>query len=235
MQLVVQSPYDDAVVAEVPFDDEAAALAKLAAAADAQRTWRDVAVDERVERVRKLVEWFTQNTEEIARDVTLQMGKPLAQARAEVAGLVERADYLLSIAAASLAPEVLPPKDGLTRRIEHVPMGVVLDIAAWNYPLLIAVNVVVPALLAGNAVLLKHSARTPLCGLHFERAARAAGLGALVAQVVLDHGTTARIIADERVGHVAFTGSVEGGRHSHRAAAERFIDGPNVLEFQTLE
>ncbi len=224
MLLRVHSPYDDSLVTELPFDDEASALTKLAAVTAAQRNWRLVPVAERVARVRAAVDWFTANADEIALDVTRQMGKPLDQAQGEVRGLVERAEYMLGIAERSLAPELLPAKEDLTRRIEHVPLGVVLDVAAWNYPLMIAVNVVVPAVLAGNAVLLKHSARTPLCGLHFERAFRAAGLDDLVVSLVLDHDTTARLIADPRVAHVAFTGSVEGGRQVHRAASERFID-----------
>jgi len=224
MRLRVHSPFDDSLVTEIPFDDDAAARSKLAAASMAQRGWRNVPVIDRVQRVRDAIAWFTANAEEIAHDVTHQMGKPIEQSRGEVRGLFERAEYMLGIAESSLAPEVLPPREGFTRRIEHVPLGVVLDIAAWNYPLLIAVNVVVPAVLAGNAVLLKHSARTPLCGLHFERAFRAAGLDDLVVSLILDHATTARLIADPRVSHVAFTGSVGGGRSVQRATAERFID-----------
>ena len=224
MHLRVLSPFDDSLVVELPYDDHASALARLTAASEAQRAWREVDVAQRVARVRAAVEWFGASADEVALDVTRQMGKPLAQAHAEVRGLIERAEHMLDIAEHSLAAEVLPAKEGFTRRIEHVPLGVVLDVAAWNYPLLIAVNVVVPAVLAGNAVLLKHSARTPLCGAHFERAFRAAGLDDLVLNVVLDHATTAALIADPRIGHVAFTGSVEGGRHVHRAASSRFID-----------
>jgi acyl-CoA reductase-like NAD-dependent aldehyde dehydrogenase len=131
---------------------------------------------------------------------------------------------MLSIAEASLAPEVLPYEPAFHLRIEHEPLGVVLDIAAWNYPLLIAVNVVVPALLAGNAVLLKHSAKTPLAGVHFERAFASLPVPHLVTNLVLTHEETERLIQDERVDHVAFTGSVAGGRAVHRTAAQRFID-----------
>ena len=108
------------------------------------------------------------------------------------------------------------------RRIEREPLGLVLDIAAWNYPLLIAVNVVVPALAAGNAVLLKHSAKTPLCGEHFQKAF--GYLPGLMTSLVLTHDQTLDLIRDPRVDHVVFTGSVNGGRHVHRAAAGRFID-----------
>jgi acyl-CoA reductase-like NAD-dependent aldehyde dehydrogenase len=105
-----------------------------------------------------------------------------------------------------------------------VPLGVVLDIAAWNYPLLIPVNVVVPALLAGCVVLLKHSAKTPLCATHFARAFSKLSVRDAVTDLVLTHEDTAALVADERIDHVAFTGSVAGGREIHRAAATRFID-----------
>ena len=150
------------------------------------------------------------------------MGKPIREAHNEIGGFFERAEYMLAIAGQTLAPEVLPPQDGLHRRIEREPLGLVLDIAAWNYPLLIAVNVVVPALAAGNAVLLKHSAKTPLCGEHFQNAF--GHLPGLLTNLVLTHDQTLDLIRDPRVDHVVFTGSVSGGRHVHKAAAGRFID-----------
>jgi acyl-CoA reductase-like NAD-dependent aldehyde dehydrogenase len=153
------------------------------------------------------------------------MGKPIREARREVQTFFERAEHMLSIAPATLAPEVLPEKDGLHRRIEHAPLGVVLDIAAWNYPLLIPVNVVVPALLAGNTVLLKHSARTPLCGGHFARALGDPELPGVMASLEIDHDRTAALVADPRaVDYVAFTGSVAGGQAVYRQAASRVLD-----------
>ena len=116
------------------------------------------------------------------------------------------------------------PKAGFTRFIRREPLGVVLTIAAWNYPYLIAVNSVVPAIMAGNAVILKHSAQTPLCAEQFAASFREAGLPEGVFQVLhLTHADTERVIRDARVGFVAFTGSVEGGHAIQRAAAERFI------------
>src|SRR6185503_3088584 len=114
------------------------------------------------------------------------------QARREVATCLDRAQAMVELAPRALAPHLLPEKPGFHRRIEHVPLGVVLDVAAWNYPLLIAVNVVVPALLAGNAVLVKHSAKTPLSGRAFTRAFGGIGPGGLVDDLVLTHARTSR-------------------------------------------
>ncbi|TDJ69824.1 MAG: aldehyde dehydrogenase family protein [Planctomycetota bacterium] len=224
MTLKVESPYSGELVCAVPFDDAASIERKLARAALAQGIWRARPVAERVRVVATALEYFRTHAAEVARDITLQMGKPIAQSRNELAGLFERAEAMLALAEEALAPDVLPDKPGFLRRIEHVPLGVVFDLAAWNYPLLIPINVVVPALLSGNAVLLKHSALTPLCGVHFERAFAALEPQGLFANLVVTHEGAARIVADERVAHVAFTGSVAGGRAVQRAAAGRFIE-----------
>src|SRR5207248_11686274 len=125
----------------------------------------------------------------------------------------------------ALADEPLTAVPGFTRFIRHEPVGVVLDISAWNYPLLITVNVVVPAVLAGDAVLIKHAMRTALCGEAFERAFAAAGAPeGLVTAVHADHDGCARIIARPEIGYVSFTGSVRGGHEVYREASNRFID-----------
>jgi acyl-CoA reductase-like NAD-dependent aldehyde dehydrogenase len=134
-------------------------------------------------------------TEEIARDITRQMGKPLGQARGEVAGMAGRLRHMASIASEALADIVLPPKDKFERRIAKEPLGVVLDLPAWNYPLLTAVNAIAPAVLAGNAVVVKHSPRTPLCGEHFARAFAEAGAPeGTVQSVFLDYAGTEKLV-----------------------------------------
>jgi acyl-CoA reductase-like NAD-dependent aldehyde dehydrogenase len=158
----------------------------------------------------------------IARDISQMMGKPVAQARNEVKGMALRARHMASIAKESLADIVLP-KDGFERRIVKEPLGVVLDLPAWNYPLLTAVNVVMPAVLAGNAVVVRHSPRTPLCGEHFARAFRGQGPDALVQALVCDHPRAEATVGDPRVDHVVFTGSVYGGHRIQEAASKRFL------------
>ncbi len=224
MALEVKSPYSGERVCSLPYDEGAALDAKIERARAAHESWRRLPVGERIPRVERAIRYFRDRAEDVARDVALQMGKPIVEARSEVDGMLERAEHSLAIAAECLAPEVLPEHDGLHLRIEHAPHGIVLELAAWNYPLLIAVNVVVPAVLAGNAVLLKHSAKTPLCGQHFERAFERTEPAGLVTNVVLTHDETAELIRDPRIDHVAFTGSVEGGRKVFEAACSRFVD-----------
>ncbi|HET9330712.1 MAG TPA: aldehyde dehydrogenase family protein, partial [Steroidobacteraceae bacterium] len=139
-------------------------------------------------------------------------------------GTLERARYMIGVAASALADLEPGAKAGFRRFIRREPLGVVFTVAAWNYPYLIAVNSVVPALMAGNAVLLKHSAQTPLCAEVFAECLNAAGLPAGLFQVLhLSHADTEAVIRDPRVDFVAFTGSVAGGRAVQKVAAERFI------------
>ncbi len=224
MSLKVINPYNQEIVCELPYDRDQDLDRKLSQARKAFERWRTLPVEERLRHVKVGLEKFRAEGEKIARDLTLQMGKPIREARREVNTFFERAEHTMSIAREALAPDLLPPKPGFVRRIEHVPLGTVLNLAAWNYPLLISVNVVVPALLAGNAVLLKHSARTPLCGRHFEEAFGRLEIPGLLTSLILTHEQTARLIADRRIDHVAFTGSVEGGREVYRSAAARLID-----------
>ncbi len=191
----------------------------------AQKKWREVSVNERVEICRGFVDAFRSMRETVAMDITRQMGKPLVQARREVDTLLDRADTMLRLAPSGLEDETLGPKPRLHRFIRREPLGVVLDIPAWNYPLLIAVNVVIPALLAGNAVLIKHARLTPLCGDAFVDAFRQTSLPAdLIASIRVDHKTITRLIAARAVDFISFTGSVEGGREVYRQASAQLLD-----------
>jgi acyl-CoA reductase-like NAD-dependent aldehyde dehydrogenase len=191
----------------------------------AQQEWRDVPVRERVETCRQFIDAFRAIKETVALEITRQMGKPVGQSRREVDTMLDRAETMVRLAPASLTDDILPPKEGFRRFIRHEPLGIVLDIPAWNYPLLIAVNVVVPALLAGNAVLIKHARLTPLCGDAFVEAFRRTSLPPeLVASIHVSHTTIRKLIEARAVDFISFTGSVEGGRQVYRAASNQLLD-----------
>ncbi|MFP2929844.1 aldehyde dehydrogenase family protein [Pyxidicoccus sp. 3LG] len=221
---IVDNPFTGDVAASVEPTSPAQLDAVLERARSAARALRAMSVQDRVKLVLRACEAMEKNTDAIARDITRQMGKPLSQARGEVGGMAGRLRHMASIAAESLADIVLPPKDGFERRIAKEPLGVVLDLPAWNYPLLTAVNAVAPAVLAGNAVVLKHSPRTPLCGEHFARAFAEAGAPEGTVQAIfLDYPGTEKLVGDSRIDHVLFTGSVLGGHKMQAAAKERFL------------
>ncbi len=218
------SPVDGRVVATRPLSSSSEIDAALAAARSAQGAWRRTPVAERAALVERFCQAMLSRRDEIARELTLQMGRPIRFAPFEVDRLAERARTMAGLAAEALADIGLAPAAGFTRFIRRDPVGVVFVIAPWNYPYLTAVNSVVPALLAGNAVLLKHSAQTPLCAERFGEALRAAGLPAGLFHVLhLSHADTERVVRSPAVDFVAFTGSVEAGHSIQRAASERFI------------
>ncbi len=220
----VDNPATGEIYARCNRLSEAAVMDRAEGAARCQRDWANVAAPERALLIERFCESMLKAKEAIARDLTGQMGKPLSQARGEVEGCVARAQHMAQIAEAALAPQTLAERPGTLRRITRVPHGVVLCIAPWNYPLLTAVNVVVPAVLAGNTVLLKHSSRTPLCGEHFEKAFREAGApDGLVTAIPASHSAVEALIADGRVHCVGLTGSVSAGRKIYRAAADRLL------------
>ena len=220
----VDNPFTGETAASVQLADEATISKTLDRAREAARALRKLSVEERVALCDRALSAFEARVEDIAKDITKQMGKPLSQARGEVKGTAGRWRHMMDIAKESLADIALPPKDGFERRIAKDPLGVVLDLPAWNYPLLTAVNAVVPAVLAGNAVVVKHSPRTPLCGEHFARAFAAAG-GPIdaVQALFVDYEATEKMVADPRIDCVLFTGSVMGGHRIQAAAKDRFI------------
>jgi acyl-CoA reductase-like NAD-dependent aldehyde dehydrogenase len=218
------SPVDGRVYAERTLANAAEIDAALARARAAQPDWRETPVAARTAVLERFCAEFERRGGEIAQGLCWQMGRPLRFAPGEVRGTLERARHMIAIAATALADVDPGPKAGFRRFIRREPLGVVFTVAAWNYPYLIAVNSVVPALVAGNAVLLKHSAQTPLCAEVFAECFAAAGLPAGLFQVLhLSHEDTERVIGDARIDFVAFTGSVAGGRAVQRAAAERFV------------
>ena len=218
------TPVDGSVYAERPLATSEEVARALERARRAQAGGRRRAVEERAALMSAFVDAFVARADEIAAEITWQMGRPIRYTPGEVRGFEERARHMIAAAPQALADLEPEPKAGFRRFIRRAPLGVVLVIAPWNYPYLTAVNAVVPALMAGNAVILKHSHQTPLCAERMEEAAKAAGLpDGLLQAVHMSQATTAEVIRALGVDHVAFTGSVAGGAAVEQAAAGRFI------------
>jgi acyl-CoA reductase-like NAD-dependent aldehyde dehydrogenase len=218
------SPVDGRIYAERIAASEAHVAASLAAARAAQRDWRLRPIGERARFCLAAVEAMLAMGDEIPAELAWQMGRPVRYGAGELRGLEERARYMIGIAEAALAPIDPGPKEGFRRWIARDPLGVIMVVAPWNYPYLTAVNSVVPALMAGNAVILKHAAQTLLVGERFQRAFDAADLPAgLFQNLVLTHEQTAAILRARAVDQVNFTGSVAGGRAMEAAAAGGFL------------
>lgn len=218
------SPVDGSVYVERPLAGAAEINKALDVARAAQAQWRTVSVATRQEILRKAVAAFVAKKDEIAAEISWQMGRPISQAGGEVNGFKERADYMIDIAPEALGDYNPGEKAGFNRFIRREPLGVVAIIAPWNFPYLTAVNGVVPALMAGNAVVLKHSHQTPLCAERFAEAFEAAGLPKGLFQYLhLSHADAEKLMGDIRVDFVNFTGSVPGGHAVQKAVGGKFI------------
>jgi acyl-CoA reductase-like NAD-dependent aldehyde dehydrogenase len=216
------SPVDGREVAVRRTASPAEIEAAVKRARGAQHDWTRVPIKDRAGAMLRFLEMLKAMNEEIVPELAWQMGRPVRYG-GEMRALEERVRYVAAIAEESLAPVVPEPKAGFTRTIKREPLGLVLVIAPWNYPYLTAVNTVVPALIAGNAVILKHAAQTILVGDRFQTAMDRAGLPrGLFQHLVMGHDDVAKLLASGAIDHVNFTGSVEGGRAIERAAAGSF-------------
>lgn len=218
----IVSPVDGRVYAERPVASAADIEAAVSRAGAARKAWGEITVRERAKFLNHFVDALLGKNDEIVPELAWQMGRPIRYG-GERKGVEERSRYMIDIAEAALAPAEKPGKEGFRRWIAREPLGAVMVIAPWNYPFLTAVNSIVPALMAGNSVILKHASQTLLVGERFAEAMATAGLpDGLFQNLVLNHADTERLIASGSIDHVNFTGSVEGGRRIERAAAGTF-------------
>jgi len=218
------SPVDGSIYAERPFADANEIDAALNRAVRAQADWARRGIAARAALCSRFCAALLSHIDEIALELTWQMGRPVAQTPGEVKTCIERAKFMIAAAEQGLAPLEPAPKDGFKRYVRRVPLGVVFVIAPWNYPYLTAVNTIIPAIMAGNAVVLKHAAQTQLVAERFQQAFDEAGLPEGVFQHLHIAGATAEaLVKDRRIAHVAFTGSVAVGHAVSRAASNRFI------------
>ncbi len=222
--LKIVTPVDGSVYAERPAATPQQVDAAIALAAKAQQSWRRTPLAERLAIATRFVDAFVAKGSEIALELSWQMGRPASQTPGEVRGFEERGRAMIALAPEGLEDIRPAGKEGFDRFIRHEPLGVVFVVGAWNYPYLITVNAVLPAIIAGNAVILKQATQTLLCAERFAAAWREAGLPEGVFQALHLGGADAeQVIRDPRVNFVNFTGSVPVGRRVQQVAADRFI------------
>lgn len=219
------SPVDGRVYASRPVASKKQIAAALAAARAAQDKWKRLPLADRAAYCSAAVDAMLAMKDEIVPELAWQMGRPVRYGAGELRGFEERARYMIAIADQALSTIDPGPKEGFLRYVRREPLGVVFTIAPWNYPYLTAVNSIIPALMAGNAVVLKHAASTLLVAERFQAAFDRAQLPKGVFQhLVLTHGQTADVISGGLANMVCFTGSVAGGRAMEQASAGRFMN-----------
>ena len=221
--LKIISPVDGQVYVERSLETATGIDRALDSARRAQRTWGSLPLPIRCEILGDAIDAFVAKAVDIAAEITWQMGRPIRHSPSEVRELEERARYMLRSAPPALLALHSGDKATSQRQIKRVPLGVVAVVAPWNYPYLAAANAVLPALIAGNAVVLKHSHQTPLCAERFLEAFLTAGVPTGVFQYLhLSHSDAAGLMSDRRIASVHFTGSMLGGRAVVAATAAGF-------------
>ena len=221
--IVCTSPVDGREVARKTAASGAEIEAAVVAARKAQADWRRASIAERAKFCSAVVDAMLAMRAEIAPELSWQMGRPIKYAGGELGGFEDRARHMIAIAESALAPVVPVPKAGFKRYIRRDPVGIVLTVAPWNYPYLTAVNSVIPALMAGNAVIMKAAAQTLLVGDRFQAAMDRAGLPkGLFRTLALSHDETTKLIASGAVDQVSFH-RLGRGRPRDRAGRRRHL------------
>ena len=219
------TPIDNSIYVEREYASPQMIENTLEKSKNVYENWKQFNLKERKIIVSKFVENFLKNNKEIEEQLCRQMGRPISQCPGEMRGFKERALYMIEKSDEALQKIISKKDSEFDNFVSKDPLGTIFIIAPWNYPYNTSVNSIVPSLLAGNCGILKHSSQTPLCAEQLNKALIDSGIPDGVFQNLhLDHASTSKIISDNRIDHVLFTGSVSGGRQVKKAIGERFIN-----------
>ncbi|MCC7288678.1 MAG: aldehyde dehydrogenase family protein [Burkholderiaceae bacterium] len=221
--LTIHNPATGAVVGERATDDAASVARKAQAARAAQPAWAAMPLRERLAAIERFRAALVAQADTLAVTLTVEVGKPITQSRNELSGLLPRIDFFLAQTERAIADEAVFDDAGMRERIGHVPLGVVANISAWNYPYFVGCNVIVPALLAGNAVLYKPSEFATLSGMHIARLLHDAGVPREVMQPLVGAGEVGAALLAQRIDGLFFTGSHATGVRIAQALAPRLV------------
>lgn len=222
-QLAVHNPATGERIAELPADDAASVATKAVAARAAQAAWAARSLLERKACIAHFRDGVVRDLEALAVTMTRETGKPIRMSRNELNGLLPRIDFFLKEVDRTIATETVFDEGGMKERIEHVPLGVVGNISAWNYPWFVGCNVILPALLTGNAVLYKPSEFASLTGLEIARLLHQAGVPNDVFVPLVGGGDVGAAVLEQSVDGIFFTGSHATGKRIAQAVGSRFI------------
>ena len=219
------TPIDNSIYVEREYASPQMIENTLEKSKNVYEKWKQFSLKDRKIIVSKFVENFLKNNKEIEEQLCRQMGRPISQCPGEMRGFKERALYMIEKSDEALQKIISKKDSEFDNFVSKDPLGTIFIIAPWNYPYNTSVNSIVPSLLAGNCVILKHSSQTPLCAEQLNKALIDSAIPDGVFQYLhLDHASTSKIISDNRIDHVLFTGSVSGGRQVKKAIGERFIN-----------
>lgn len=219
------TPIDNSVYLERPLSTEAEIDKVIESSKKSFQSWKNTSIEDRITIINKFIDNLIALKPEVSKEICWQIGRPISQCGNELRGFEERSRHMVKIAKESLQNIPATKNDEFDNYIYKSPLGVIFVMAPWNYPIITATNTIVPALLAGNTILIKHSSQTPRCAELISQAFENTGLPEGVFQFVhTDHQSCEKIISDNRIAHVVFTGSVKGGQEVKKYIGARFIN-----------
>ena len=221
MQII--NPATEQILQEIEADTPETIAVKFKALQQAQPAWSNVTLTERIETIDRFSKLLASNIEHLAGVLTSEVGKPLQQSRNEIKGAITRINWMKANAEKYLADEIMHQQEGLEERITYEPLGVVCNISAWNYPYLVGVNVFVPALLAGNAIMYKPSEHATLTGLEIEKLLKEAGVPNDIFKLAVGGGKVGELLLHLDFNGYFFTGSYKTGKHIYESVAGKMV------------
>ena len=219
------TPINNTLYLERPHITSSEIDEKIENSLKAFKQWNKTSIQERIEVINKFINNLLNLNDEVKKEICWQIGRPISQCGSELRGFEERSRYMVEVAEECLANVTARKNEEFDNYIFKAPLGVIFVMAPWNYPIMTATNTIVPALLSGNSIILKHSSQTPMCAELIFKALQGTGIPEGLFQYIhTDHNTCEKIISDTRIAHVVFTGSVNGGKEIKKYIGQRFIN-----------
>src|SRR5438105_1808805 len=217
------NPATEEVVRDVPEDNRDTLKKKFDALRSAQRQWYEQQLCKRIQIIKKFSDLLGENVESLSSVLTSEVGKPLQQSRNEIKGAQSRIQWLTDNAEKYLSDEIMTCDRGMEERIAYEALGVVCNISAWNYPYLVGINVFVPALLAGNAVMYKPSEQSTLTALEIEKLLKQTGIPENIFQVAVGERAVGEFLLQLDLDGYFFTGSYQTGKYIYEKVAPKMV------------
>ena len=222
-KLPVINPATGEEIASLNEDTKESLQKKFGLLKATQPAWSKQALSERVQVLKNFSDLLEKNTGQLAAILTSEVGKPLQQSRNEINGARQRIQWLADNAANYLSDEIMSNENGMLEKISYEPLGVVCNISAWNYPYLVGINVIVPALLAGNAVLYNPSEHAALTGLEIAKLLKQAGLPENLFHIAIGAAAVGESLLGLPFDGYYFTGSYKTGKYIYEKVAPKMV------------
>ena len=223
MSLSITNPANGDLITEIPMDTPESLNLKFEKLSTAQKSWKMVSLPNRMAIIQKFSDLLASNIDELAAILSSEVGKPLNQAKNEINGAITRITWILGNVEKYLSDEIMSENPGMTEKIVYEPLGIVCNISAWNYPYLIGINVIVPALLAGNGVFYKPSEFATLTGLQLEEMLLKAGLPENTFTIAIGKAEVGNMLLEMPLDGYYFTGSYTTGNYIYQKVAAKMV------------